>query len=113
MAREILVPRQNIVSIQSDASLDQVLRTMIKEGHSRIPVFEAGSDKIIGVLHYKDLLPVWEERRRAIRTGRTGRPFRVSRLLRPHLVVPETKPASQMLEEFRKGHSHMAMVVDE
>ena len=41
------------------------------------------------------------------------RPFHISRLIRPHLVVPETKPLSQMLEEFRQGHSHMAMVVDE
>jgi CBS domain containing-hemolysin-like protein len=56
---------------------------------------------------------VWEERRRAIRSGRPSRAFRVSRLLRPHLVVPETKPLSQMLEEFRQGRSHMAMVVDE
>ena len=113
VVREIMVPRQNFVSVASDAGLDQVLRTMIKEGHSRLPVVEAASDKIPGVLHYKDLLPVWEERRRAIRSGRTARPFRVARLLRPYLVVPETKPVSQMLEEFRKGHSHMAMVVDE
>jgi len=113
VVREIMVPRQNFVSIPSDANLDQVLRTMIQEGHSRLPVVEAGNDKIIGVLHYKDLLPVWEERRRAIRAGRTPRTFRLSRLLRQHLVVPETKPVSQMLEEFRKGHSHMAMVVDE
>src|SRR5262249_57958397 len=58
-------------------------------------------------------VPVWEERRKSIRTGRPSRSFRVSRLLRRHLVVPETKPLSQMLEEFRKGASHMAMVVDE
>lgn len=113
VVREIMVPRQNFESITSDASLDQVLRTMIQEGHSRLPVVETGSDKIIGVLHYKDLLAIWEERRRAIRAGRTARPFRLSRLLRRYLVVPETKPVSQMIEEFRQGHSHMAMVVDE
>ena len=73
----------------------------------------ASPEKIVGILHYKDLLPVWEERRRAIGSGRPSRAFRISRLLRPHLVVPETKPLSQMLEEFREGRSHMAMVVDE
>jgi putative hemolysin len=59
------------------------------------------------------LLPIWQERRNAIRSGRPSRAFRIERLLRPHLVVPETKLLSQLLEEFRRGHSHMAMVVDE
>jgi putative hemolysin len=111
--REIMVPRNDIVSIPSDATLDQVLHTMLEEGHSRLPVYEGSPEKIIGILHYKDLLPVWEERRRAIRSGRPSRSFRVARLLRPHIVVPETKPLSQMLDEFRQGKSHMAMVVDE
>jgi len=111
--REIMVPRNAIVSVSSEASLDEVLETMIREQHSRLPVYEGEPEKIVGILHYKDLLPVWQERRQSIRTGRPNRAFRVSRLLRHHLVVPETKPLSQMLEEFRKGNSHMAMVVDE
>ena len=86
---------------------------MIQEKHSRLPVYDGTAQRIMGVLHYKDLLPIWEERRKAILLGRPSRSFRVSRLLRPHLVAPETKPLSQMLEEFRQGHSHMAMVVDE
>jgi CBS domain containing-hemolysin-like protein len=111
--REVMTPRNDIVSIGSGATLDEVLRTMIEHGHSRLPVYEGAAEKIAGILHYKDLLPLWEERRLAIRSGRPSRAFRVSRLLRPHLVVPETKPLSQMLEEFRQGRSHMAMVVDE
>jgi putative hemolysin len=111
--REIMVPRNDIVSISFDATLDQVLHTMIEERHSRLPVYAGSPEKVIGILHYKDLLPVWEEQRRSVRTGRPGHPFRVDRLVRPHLVVPETKPLSQMLEEFRQGRSHMAMVVDE
>jgi len=86
---------------------------MISEKHSRLPVYRGSPEKIIGILHYKDLLPVWEERRRAIRSGQSSRSFRIGRLLRPHLVAPETKPLSQMLEQFRAGHSHIAMVVDE
>ena len=111
--REVMVARNDIVSVSSEATLDEVLETMIREQHSRLPVYEGVPEKIVGLLHYKDLLPVWEERRQSIRTGRPNRAFRVSRLLRRHLVVPETKPLSQMLEEFRKGSSHMAMVVDE
>jgi CBS domain containing-hemolysin-like protein len=86
---------------------------MIREGHSRLPVYEGSLEKVLGILHYKDLLPVWEERRSAIRTGRPSRSFRLMRLLRPYLVAPETKPISQMLDEFRKGRSHMAIVVNE
>jgi len=112
--REVMVSRNDIVSVRSDATLDDVLRTMIAAQHSRLPVYEENApERVIGILHYKDLLPVWEERRRAIRLGRPSRAFRLSRLIRPHLVTPETRPLSQMLEEFRLGHSHMAMVVDE
>ena len=111
--REIMVPRNDIVSIGITASLDDVLDTMARTQHSRLPVYDGVPEKILGILHHKDLLPVWMERRRASLAGRPMRPFHISRLVRPHLVVPETKPLSQMLEEFRQGHSHMAMVVDE
>jgi CBS domain containing-hemolysin-like protein len=113
VAREIMVPRNDIVSVDAGAALDDVLRTMIAKRHSRLPVYRGSPEKIVGILHYKDLLPVWEERRSAIRTGRASRSFQIGRLLRPLVVVPETKPVSQMLEQFRAGHSHMAMVVDE
>ena len=111
--REIMVPRHDMVSIASDATLDEVLRTMIEQQHSRLPVHEGTSEKIVGLLHYKDLLPVWQDRRRAILSSRSSQAFRVNRLLRPVPFVPETKPASQMLEEFRHGSSHLAIVLDE
>ena len=56
---------------------------------------------------------MWEERRIAIRSSRSSHAFRISRLMRPLLFVPETKEVSQMLDEFRHGRSHMAMIVDE
>jgi putative hemolysin len=111
--REVMVPRNAMVSIPAEASLDEVLETMITRKHSRLPVYQGSPEKIVGILHYKDLLPVWEERRQTIRSGRPSRVFRINRLLRKHMVVPETKPLSQLLEEFRQGRSHMAMVVDE
>jgi putative hemolysin len=111
--REIMVPRNDVVSVPVDATLDQVLATMIEQQHSRLPVYEDQPEQIVGILFYKDLLPVWEERRAAIRAGRPPRVFRVRRLMRKHVVVPETKPVAQMLAEFQQGRSHMAMVVDE
>jgi magnesium and cobalt exporter, CNNM family len=113
LAREIMVPRNDIVSVPEDATLDQVLHVMIQQRHSRVPVYEDTPEKIIGLLHYKDLLPVWQERREALRLNRRSRDFRIRRLLRKHLVVPETKPVAQLLHEFQQGRSHMAMVVDE
>jgi putative hemolysin len=111
--REIMVPRNDIVSIAAESSLDDVLRAMMEHQHSRLPVYDDRPEQIVGVLYYKDLLPVWQERRAAIRAGRPSRAFRVQRLMRKYTVVPETKPLSQMLEEFKQGRSHMAMVVDE
>jgi CBS domain containing-hemolysin-like protein len=111
--REVMIPRNAMISIPADATLDEVLETMISRRHSRLPVYEGAPEHIIGILHYKDLLPVWEERRQAIRSGRPSRAFRIGRLARKHMVVPETKPLSQMLDDFRQSRSHMAMVVDE
>ncbi len=111
--REIMVSRNEVVSVALQASLDEVLRTMIEHQHSRLPVFEERPEHIVGILYFKDLLPVWQERRNAIRSGRAPRLFRVARLMRPFLAVPETKSLVKMLDEFRQGKSHMAMVVDE
>jgi putative hemolysin len=103
--RQIMVPRNEIVSVPVNATLEQVLQTMIEQQHSRLPVYRGRPEQIVGILHYKDLLLVWASRR--------ARDFRVERVMRKHMVVPETKPLVQMLEEFKQGKSHMAMVVDE
>ncbi|MEO7649194.1 MAG: hemolysin family protein [Bryobacteraceae bacterium] len=112
-AREIMVPRHEIVSIPVDAPLEQVLHTMIEQQHSRLPVYKDRPEQIVGVLFYKDLLPVWSEWRAALAAGRRPPEFRIWRVMRKHKVVPETKPLLQLLDEFRGGKSHMAMVVDE
>src|SRR5207248_3145187 len=80
---------------------------------SRLPVYRGTPEQIVGILFYKDLLPVWAQRRAAIGGGRRVPPFQIRRIMRKHMVAPETKPLVQMLEEFKQGKSHMAMVVDE
>ena len=112
-AREIMVPRNQIVSVPARATLDEVLQTMTEQQHSRLPVYGSRPEQILGVLYFKDMVQLWYERRAALRSGRTPRPFDVRHLMRKHLVIPETKPLTQMLEEFREGKSHMALVVDE
>jgi putative hemolysin len=112
-AREIMVPRNAIVSISVDASLDQVIRRMREHQYSRLPVYQSDPEHIIGYVHYKDMMRIWEERRIAIEKNRAIRPFHLSRVLRKPLVVPETKALNDLIDEFRNTHKHMAIVVDE
>lgn len=112
-AREIMVPRHNIVSLPIDSQLDQVLSVMAEHKYTRVPVYEDRPERIVGIVHYKDLMRVWEERRFAHEKRQTTRPFRLRKFLRKPLVVPETKPLSQLIDEFRTSHTHMALVVDE
>lgn len=112
-AREIMTPRNAIVSVPVDASLDQVLGLIRSGKHTRIPVYDGQPEHIIGFIHLKDLLRVWEERRQANERRKPVRQFRIRALLRKPLVVPETKELNQLIDEFRVSHTHMAMVVDE
>jgi putative hemolysin len=111
--REIMVPRNQIAAIEASATLDEVLRTMREQQHSRLPVYNEKPEQITGILYFKDMLHLWQERRAALRSGRVPPPFHIHQLMRKHLVVPETKPVIQMLDQFRQGKSHMALVVDE
>ena len=112
-AREIMVPRRAIVSVSADATLDGVLRAFLEHDYSRLPVYERTPENIIGVVHFKDLMHVWEERKQAHDRHRPVRPFRLRRVIRKPLVVPETKPLNQLIDEFRSRHTHLAIVVDE
>lgn len=112
-AREIMTPRHSIVSLPVDADLDTVLNVMTEHKFARVPVYEDRPEQIIGILHYKDLMRAWDERRFAHDRRRATRPFRLRRFIRKPLVVPETKPLNQLIDEFRLSHTHMALVVDE
>lgn len=112
-AREIMVPRHAIVSVSVDSTLDQVLRQMRDNQYSRLPVYKGDPEHIIGYVHYKDMIGIWEERRMAAERKRVLPPFHLSRVLRKPLVVPETKPLNALIDEFRTSRTHMAMVVDE
>ena len=112
-ARQIMVPRTSIVSVSIDATLDNVLRLFLDHQYSRLPVYEKAPENITGIVHFKDLIRVWEERRMAQERKRPIRPFRLRRIIRKPLVVPETKALNQLVDEYRKNRTHMAIVVDE
>src|SRR5579884_217105 len=111
--REIMTPRHAMVSVPVDAGLERVLRTFRAQQFTRVPVYEGRPEHIIGYIHYKDLIRIWEERKTASERKRQPPPFRVRNLVRKPLVVPETKTLDQLIDEFRTTHVHMAMVVDE
>jgi putative hemolysin len=112
-AREIMTPRRDVVSVPLDTSLDDLLRITIEHKYSRLPVYDKKPEQIVGVVHYKDLVQVWRDRKAAGERGIPMRPFRLRRYLRDPLVVPESKPLHQLVDEFRQRHTHMAIVVDE
>jgi len=111
--REIMTPRIDIVSVSIDVTLDELLRLFVEHKYSRLPVYQSKPENIIGVVHYKDLMAAWQERKLAADRRQSARSFRLRRYLHDPLVVPETKPLNQLIDEFRKRHTHLAMVVDE
>ncbi len=104
MARDIMVPRMDIVAVAEDASPREIVRTITSNGHSRIPVYSDSIDHIVGMLYAKDLLPFV--------IGST-RSLPIKSLVRPPYYVPETKRIDQLLTELRRNRVHVAIVVDE
>jgi len=103
-ARDIMVPRVDIVAVAEDASSQDIVDLMTEKGHSRLPVFRESIDEIIGILYAKDLLPF------VIGSTRT---LPIMRLLRPVYVVPESKRLDDLLGELRRNRVHIAVVADE
>jgi putative hemolysin len=112
-AREIMVPRNSIISVSVDANLETVLRIMREHQFSRLPVYENTPETIIGYVHYKDMMEMWAERRAALEKRKLPRSFRLRSMLRSVPVVPETKALHDLIDEFRTTHRHLAIVVDE
>ena len=104
VAREVMVPRIDVVAMEVQTSLRDALNVVIEAGHSRIPVFEENIDRIVGFLYAKDLLHCFQE-------NRDDMP--ISTLLRPVYFVPESKKVNALLREMQKRRVHVAMVVDE
>ncbi len=105
IAREIMVPRIDIVAVDVDTSLNEALDLILSQGHSRLPVYEGSIDSIFGLLYAKDLLAVWRDEKHQQR--------KVRELMRPAYFVPESKKAGALLEDLQQRKIHMAIVIDE
>jgi CBS domain containing-hemolysin-like protein len=104
VVREVMVPRTDMVAVESRASVVDVMEVAIAAGYSRIPVYEQGIDDIAGIVYTKDIM-------RAISEDHGGEP--VGSIMRTAHFVPETKRVAELLREMQEGKFHMAIAVDE
>lgn len=111
--REIMIPRPDMHTLPVESTLDEVLRAFAATQRSRIPVFRGTEDQILGFAHIKDMLWILLDRERRVEENLSPAPFDLRRILREVLIVPETKPASELLFELRTHHVGLAIVVDE
>jgi magnesium and cobalt transporter len=102
--RDVMIPRSNMVVLRQDEPADELLKTICDSGHSRFPVIGADRDEVVGILLAKDVLRHYRD---------TDVQFRLDDLLRPAIFIPESKRLNTLLKDFREGHQHMAVVVDE
>ncbi|MFT7406062.1 HlyC/CorC family transporter [Zhongshania sp.] len=105
-AREIMVPRPQMVVLKADQPLSELLPMIIDTGHSRYPVIGDTLDNVLGILLSKDLLPLlWK--------FETSADIDIRDILRPATLVPESKRLNVLLRDFREKRNHMAVVIDE
>ena len=102
--REVMVPRLDMAAVEADASLKAVAETMVSRGHSRLPVYEETIDRILGIIHSRDVIAslVLSKSKESLRE-----------LVRPAFIVPETKRVDDLLEELQERRTQIAIVVDE
>jgi CBS domain containing-hemolysin-like protein len=104
MVREVMVPRTDMACVSLEASVHDLLETVINCGHSRIPVYKETIDNVVGLLYAKDLLKHW---------GENPEHLRVLNIMRTPYFIPETKNLEQLLQEFKRKRVHIAIVIDE
>ena len=101
---EIMIPRTDMIALEAENTLAEAVKIFIEEGHSRLPVYEESPDNIIGILYVKDTL------KNLLDSDLT---CEVRNLLRKPIFVPETIRTAELLENMRREHIHIAIIVDE
>jgi CBS domain containing-hemolysin-like protein len=105
-AREVMVPRTEMVWIESDKTAGQASSLAVRSGHSRIPVIGENVDDVVGVVYLKDLV-------QQAYTTNGGIDTRVGEVMRQPVFVPDSKPLDELLREMQRDRNHMALLVDE
>jgi magnesium and cobalt transporter len=102
--KDIMIPRSNMVIIKKNSSINEILPLIINSSHSRFPVILENKDEIVGILLAKDLLKY---------INKESDSFNIEEIIRPSVIIPETKKLNVLLSEFKSGRNHLAVVVDE
>lgn len=108
VAREVMTPRIDVIAVPVEIGLPELIRVVVEEGHSRLPVFAGTIDSVVGVLLAKDLIPLLADPDRF-----RERPFDIRDVMREAYFVPDTKPVDDILSEFQQQKVHLAIVLDE
>lgn len=111
IAREVMVPRIDIFSINGATSIREAAKLLHEQGYSRVPVYKETVDNLVGILMHKDLLTKYMEAMGSKKEDLLDAP--VETIVKPVFYIPETKPISTLLQDFRKRQVHLAVVVDE
>lgn len=104
LAREIMIPRTEIVAVSTEAAINEIIGEVIASGHTRIPVYRDTIDNIIGILNVKDVLKFWSKQ--------ITKEDILACLSMPY-YIPETKNTNMLFYELKENKKHMAIVIDE
>lgn len=103
MAKQVMIPRTDMVCIPNDISYEELNKTAMENQYTRYPVYEENIDKILGFIHVKDLYTM----------NMTKENYSINKLIRPLILVPETMTLDNLIIEFKKRHCQIAVVIDE
>ena len=103
-AGDVMIPRASIVAISQDSSFQNIIDTIDKESHSRMPVFRKDLDDVLGMIHIKDIIKF---------SGLNHNDFNIKKIMREVLFVPPTMPVMNLLLKMQATKLHMALVIDE
>ncbi|MEI7705649.1 MAG: hemolysin family protein, partial [Deltaproteobacteria bacterium] len=103
VARDIMVPRTEVMALHVDTPVPEILERLAEDGHSRVPVFEVSLDRVVGVLHVRDLVPLLAHPELIV----------LRDVIRPPTFVPWSTPVQVLLRGMQRKHQHMMIVVDE
>jgi CBS domain containing-hemolysin-like protein len=102
VVKTVMIPKDRMILINIDANIEDILDNVLESGHSRLPVYKDNPDNIIGVINMKDLLNLSVNRDLVI----------LQDIIYPPIFVPDSKNVAELLKEFQKGHTHLAIIID-
>jgi putative hemolysin len=105
LVRQVMIPRTEVVALEANTRLDDIITTVTQHSYTKLPVYEADLDQIIGILHVKDVLRAMNQP--------DCQDLTAGKMARETLYIPETLPVNDLLHQFRHNRQHIAIVMDE